>query len=67
MGYKNRKRLVKEAEKKINITVKDTIVKSVSDLVDKFEDDLVRYKKYVFTIRAQYEYYKNRQDSFNKD
>lgn len=64
---KTEKRLVKEEEKNINITVKDTIVKSVSDLVDKFEDELVRYKKHVYTIRAQYEYYKKRKDSLNKN
>ncbi|CAC5359739.1 unnamed protein product [Mytilus coruscus] len=60
------KRLVKEEEKNITLTVKETMEMSASDLVNKFEDELVRFKKHVFTIRAQYGYFKNRKQSLKK-
>ncbi|CAC5388399.1 unnamed protein product [Mytilus coruscus] len=61
------KRLVKEEEKNITLTVKEPMEMSASDLVNKFEDELVRFKKHVFTIRAQYGYFKNRKQSLKKD
>lgn len=39
------KRLVKQEEKNITLTAKETMEMSASDLVNKFEDELVRFKK----------------------
>jgi hypothetical protein len=46
-------------EKNITLTVKEIREGTASDLVDKF----VRYKKHLFTIRAQYSYYRTKRQS----
>jgi hypothetical protein len=58
---RNEKRLIgkKNEEKNITLTVKEIREGTASDLVDKF----VRYKKHLFTIRAQYSYYRTKRQS----
>lgn len=53
----------KGEEKNITLTVKETREGTVSDLVDTFEGQLVRYKKQLFSIRAQYSYYITKRQS----
>jgi len=58
---KREKRTIKigkrEEEKEVLFTTKDLKIGSLSDLVDKFDEQIVRYKKHLFTLRSQYNYY----------
>jgi hypothetical protein len=53
-------------EKDISITIKELRKGSVDELVNKFEDQLIRYKKHLFTIRNQYSYYRQKKQSIKE-
>lgn len=53
-------------EKDISITIKELKKGSVDELVNKFEDQLIRYKKYLFTIKNQYNYYRQKKQSIKE-
>jgi len=64
---KNEKRTIKvgrkSEEKTITLTIKEKRESSISDLVDMFEEQMVRYKKHLFTIKNQYAYYRIKRQS----
>ena len=53
-------------ENDISITIKELKKGSVDELVNKFEDQLIRYKKHLFTIRNQYSYYRQKKQSIKE-
>lgn len=61
---KNRKNHTNK--KDISITIKELKKGSVDELVNKFEDQLIRYKKHLFTIRNQYSYYRQKKQSIKE-
>ena len=63
------KREIKQSGKTIvkcvAITVKEQLVGSIQNLLDKFEDQLERYKQHLFRCRSQYNYYKHRVENLS--
>ena len=49
-------------EKDVTFTIKETLNSTVNDLCDKFEDQVDRYKKHLFTYRWQYNYLRTRKE-----
>lgn len=69
-AIKTEKRKIKTGKsyqtKDISITMKEFKKGSVDELVNKFEDQLIRYKKHLFTIRNQYSYYRQKKQSIKE-
>jgi hypothetical protein len=69
-AIKTEKRKIKTGKsyqkKDISITIKEFKKGSVDELVNKFEDQLIRYKKHLFTIRNQYSYYRQKKQSIKE-
>lgn len=68
---KTEKRNIKDGkglkEKEVSFTVKEQISGTISELSEKFEDQIVRYKKHQFIYRWQYGYLRKRKEDLKEN
>lgn len=64
---KSEKRTIKTGqqtvEKEVTFTVRESFAGTVSDLVERFEQQISRYKRHLFNIKCQYQHFRERKDS----
>lgn len=52
--------------KDVTFTVKESMTGTISDLADSFEEQIKRYKKHVYNIRAQYRYFRKAKEMLDE-
>ncbi|KAK6187258.1 hypothetical protein SNE40_005324 [Patella caerulea] len=57
----------REEIKEVKITVKEKVKGSISQLIEQTEMQLDRYRKHMFTIKKQFDYYKKKKESLGKN